>query len=120
MDNVASKGRRRTMCSKYIRVSGVNSLQVLCARSHIGQKTMQRSTETPEQISPDSKCFSVTELSHIVRNDLYYSKTRYIPITIAGYDSITNSDSNGCTFEEVSTNASNLQHTLGLLIPETG
>ena len=61
---------------------------------------MQRSTETPEQIPPDAKFYSVPEFSPIVRNDLYYLTTRFNPITIAGYDSTTNSDSNGCTFEE--------------------
>ena len=82
--------------------TGVNSLQVNCTvwQPHFGHKTMQRSTEKPEQIPPDAKFYSVTEFSPIVRNDLYYLTSRFNPITIAGYDSTTNSDSNGCTFEE--------------------
>ena len=87
---------------KYIRVSGVNSLQVNCTvwQAHFGRKTMQRSTETPVQIPPDAKFYSVTEFSPIMRNDLYHLTTRFNPITIAGYDFTTNSDSNSCTFEE--------------------
>ena len=90
------------MYHKYIRVSGVNSLQVNCTvwLAHFGHKTMQRSTETPKQIPPDDKFYSITQFSPIVKNDLYYLKTRFNPITIAGYDSTTNSDSNGYTFEE--------------------
>ena len=90
------------MYYKYVRVSGVNSLQVNCNvwQAHFGHKTMERSAETPEQIPPDAKFYSVTEFSPIVRNDLYYLKTRFNAITIACYDSTTNNDSNGCTFEE--------------------
>ena len=61
---------------------------------------MQISTEIPEQMSPDAKFDSVTKFSPIVRDDLYYLNTRFNPITIAGYDSTTNSDGTGCTLKE--------------------
>ena len=61
---------------------------------------MEITTETLEQPDLEVKFCSVTELSPIVRNDLNHLKTRFNSITISGYDSTSNRDRNGCTFEE--------------------
>ena len=61
---------------------------------------MDVTTETPDQRPTNTKFCSLTDLSPIMRNDLYHLKARFNPITISGYDSTTDRDSNGCTFEE--------------------
>ena len=58
---------------------------------------MEKTTDTPQQ---RSDLFSLKEDSPIKQSDLYHSETRYNIITISGYDSVTNRDSIGCTFEE--------------------
>ena len=61
---------------------------------------MERTTDTTEQRPPSTEICSLIEFSPIEKDDLYHLKTRFNPITISGYDSTTNRDSNGCTFEE--------------------
>ena len=61
---------------------------------------MEGNTDTIEQRSPNTDICSSKEFFPIKRDDLDHLKTRFNSITISGYDSTTNSDSNGCTFEE--------------------
>ena len=61
---------------------------------------MERTTDTTERRSPNLGICSLKEFGPTRKDDLNHLKTRFNPITISGFDSITNRDSNGCTFEE--------------------